>query len=89
MQWNCPAVSRLSNRDHIAWAASEAEPRWSLSSSPALQKSEVPRSRGTLTIAHIGGLDDPVEYGRAVAEWARAAWDAYGQFHPVAREWTR
>jgi hypothetical protein len=22
LRWNCPAVSRVSNRDHIAWAAS-------------------------------------------------------------------
>lgn len=60
--------------------------KW-LSTNPQLEKPELPASRGALTIGHVSGIDDPVLYGRAVAEWARSAWDAYREQHDLAREW--
>ena len=60
--------------------------RW-LSTNPAITKPELPKSRGVLTISHVHGIDEPVEYGRRVEEWARSAWDAYRNLQPLAREW--
>jgi hypothetical protein len=54
---------------------------------PELQKPTLPRFRGDLTIKHVHGIDDAVEYGRAVHDWARSAWEAYRDLHPLAREW--
>jgi hypothetical protein len=36
--------------------------RW-LSTNPLIQKPELPTSRGRVTIAHVHGIDDPIEYG--------------------------
>jgi hypothetical protein len=58
-----------------------------LSTNPKLTKPELPRSRGSLTIADVSGIEDPVSYGRAVEAWARSAWEAYGALQPIAREW--
>lgn len=60
--------------------------KW-LSTNPAILKLELPKLRGQLTISHIHGIDDPVEYGRRVQEWAKSAWDAYRDLQPTAREW--
>lgn len=60
--------------------------KW-LSTNPAMRKPELPRLRGELTISHVHGIDDPVEYARRVQEWAKSAWDAYRHLQPIAREW--
>jgi hypothetical protein len=60
--------------------------RW-LSTNPALQKPDLPTFRGALTIADVCGIEDPIEYGKAVELWARAAWDAYLALQPLARTW--
>ena len=60
--------------------------RW-LSSNPAIQKPELPVCRGRLTIESVNGISDPVEFGKAVNAWARSAWEAYSEFHPLAQEW--
>jgi hypothetical protein len=60
--------------------------RW-LSTNPKLDKPELPGFRGSVTIADVCGIEDPVEYGRAVVAWARSAWEAYRDLHPIAREW--
>lgn len=57
-----------------------------LSTNPKLPKPELPLFRGSLTIADVSGIDDPVGYGRAVEAWARSAWEAYKLLQPVARE---
>ena len=54
---------------------------------PAIAKPEIPQSRGSLNIRHVSGITAPVEYGRAVTEWARSSWDAYREYQHVAREW--
>ena len=58
-----------------------------LSTNPKVPKPELPPFRGTVTIADVSGIDDPVNYGRAVESWARSAWEAYKKFQPIAREW--
>jgi len=60
--------------------------KW-LSTNPKLQKPELPKFRGKIIIAYVCGIEDPVQYGRAVQEWARSAWDAYRDLQPIAREW--
>jgi hypothetical protein len=56
-----------------------------LSTNPKLDKPELPEFRGSVTIADVCGIDDPVEYGRAVEAWARSAWEAYRDLQPRAR----
>jgi hypothetical protein len=58
-----------------------------LSTNPKLEKPELPGFRGSVTIANVFGIDDPVAYGRAVEVWARSAWEAYRDLQPIAREW--
>jgi|SRR5580700_3163453 hypothetical protein len=58
-----------------------------LSTNPKLPKPELPSFRGSLTVADVSGIDDPVDYGRAVESWARSACEAYKKFQPIAREW--
>ena len=60
--------------------------RW-LSTNPAITRPELPRSRGALTISNVHGIEEPVQYGRRVEEWARSAWDAYRNLQPPGREW--
>ena len=66
--------------------AMRALQQW-LSTNPDLDKPALPKARGHLTIKHLDGLVDPTEYGAAVQEWARSAWDAYCDLHLTAREW--
>lgn len=58
-----------------------------LSTSPKLVKPELPAFRGSLTIAHVSGINAPEIFGQAVETWARSAWHAYEQLQPIAREW--
>jgi hypothetical protein len=58
-----------------------------LNTYPSIHKPAVPDARGTLTIRHVSGTDDPLEYGRAVEEWARSTWGAYRNHHELARTW--
>lgn len=58
-----------------------------LNTYPSIHKPDVPDARGTLTIRHVSGTDDPIHYGRAVEEWARSTWGAYWNHHETARTW--
>jgi hypothetical protein len=58
-----------------------------LSTNPKLQKPELPGFRGDVTIADVSGIEDALEYGRAVERWARSTWEAYRDLQPIAREW--
>jgi hypothetical protein len=58
-----------------------------LSTNPNFPKPKLPSFRGSLTIADVSGINDPVSYGDAVEAWARSAWEAYSQLQPIAREW--
>jgi hypothetical protein len=33
------------------------------------------------------GVDDPDEYAMRAEEWARSAWEAWGEHHDRARAW--
>ena len=65
---------------------SEALRRW-LDGTPRLDKPELPRSRGALTIADVRGAGDAPSHSRAVEAWARSTWEAYAPLHPAARAW--
>jgi hypothetical protein len=60
--------------------------RW-LSTNPKIEKPALPARRGDLTIGHIYGITDPVQFGSAVNSWARAVWNAYQDLQPLARVW--
>ena len=47
-----------------------------------------PRQRGRLTIVHVHEAREPEEHVRRVREWARSAWEAWRDYHHVARRWT-
>lgn len=46
-----------------------------------------PRRRGELTVRHVLGVEDPDEYAVRAEEWARSAWEAWGEHHDRARAW--
>jgi len=54
---------------------------------PEAAEAVVPSFPGDLTIAHVFGIEEPLEYGRGVEAWARSAWEAYRDLQLVAREW--
>ena len=43
--------------------------------------------RGGLTVVHVLGVEDPDEYAARAYEWARSAWEAWGEHHDQARVW--
>src|ERR1700682_3409581 len=57
-------------------AALQRLQRW-LSTNPPIVKPAVPAFRGILTVGHVYAVEDSVEYGRGVEEWARSVWGAY------------
>jgi Family of unknown function (DUF5946) len=62
--------------------------RW-LDTKPAIARPAFPPGgqRGILTIADVLAAGDPDEHSEVVERWARAAWDAYADLQPLAREW--
>lgn len=46
-----------------------------------------PGERGSLTIVDLHSAPDSVEHLHRVREWARTAWDAWGEHHAQARIW--
>jgi hypothetical protein len=46
-----------------------------------------PRQRGVLTIIHVHGAADPEDHVRRVREWAFSTWEAWRDYHQVARQW--
>ena len=46
-----------------------------------------PRERGVLTILHVHGAVDSEDHVRRVREWALSTWDAWRDYHHVARQW--
>ena len=48
-----------------------------------------PCQRGTLTIVHLHVAIDPEDHLRRVREWARTAWEAWHDYHDLARQWIR
>lgn len=46
-----------------------------------------PGERGALTIVHVHAAADADEHITRVREWAASAWEAWRDFHEVARQW--
>ena len=46
----------------------------------------LPRQRGLLTIVHVHDAEEP-EHLRRVHAWAQSAWEAWRNYHHVARQW--
>lgn len=59
---------------------------WLDGRSPA-EKTELPSSRGELTIEHVRDSQAPEEHAEAVEQWARTTWEAYSPLHDLARSW--
>lgn len=61
--------------------------RW-LDGPPKVQKpANLPTASGRLTITHIAGAFTPEEHHQRVHEWAGSIWEAWSEFHALAREW--
>ena len=48
---------------------------------------ELPAFRGAVTIAEVLAADAPETHILTAERWARAIWEAYAPFHPLARRW--
>jgi hypothetical protein len=62
--------------------------RW-LNGRVALEKPEVLRERGSLTVASLQGARDADEHRQLVQAWAKDVWEAYSSQHDLARGWVR
>lgn len=49
----------------------------------------IPAERGSITIASLRDIDDPVRLMEAVDRWARSTWLAFAPLQPLAREWVQ
>jgi hypothetical protein len=66
----------------------QAVQRWLNGPRVLPRPSEPPqRQRGALTIAHVRDAVDPEGHVRRVREWAQSIWDAWREFHEIARRW--
>lgn len=59
---------------------------WLEGRSPS-EKTDLPSSRGELTIRHVHDTGTPEEHVKAVEQWARSTWEAYAPLHDQARSW--
>lgn len=62
--------------------------RW-LSGGPTLQKPTLPDDKGSVTVQHVFGEQDPDEHAKRLGEWAEDVWTAYSAHHEQARKWIR
>ncbi len=60
--------------------------RW-LNRSVPLDKPDIPKDRGKLTVADIASAVETAAYQGALDRWARSTWEAYSPLHEVARHW--
>ena len=51
------------------------------------QRPGIPEKLGRLTIAHISEAETPEEHERLIKEWAQDVWDAWSDYHDLARHW--
>jgi hypothetical protein len=49
----------------------------------------IPTARGSITVASLRDLNQPDLLTAGVDRWARAAWVAYADLQPLAREWVQ
>lgn len=69
------------NRVVQRWlSGSSVEERW---------EGPPPGERGSLTIAHVHAAGDATGHAARVREWATSTWEAWSEYHDLAREWVR
>jgi hypothetical protein len=66
----------------------EAIQKW-LNGAAALEKPEVPKYRGTMTVADLKAARNAEEHTKLVREWAESVWAAYARQHEIARNWIK
>ena len=49
----------------------------------------IPEDRGSITVASLQDLNEPVLLVNGVDRWARSTWLAYESLQPLAREWVK
>jgi hypothetical protein len=60
--------------------------KW-LSGNPVISKpARLPQHRGDLTIMYIHGAADADEHTKRVQEWAHSIWEAWSEYHSLARQ---
>ena len=79
----CAAMEMDDPRD-----VNEAVQRW-LNGAKAIERPSEPEAsrRGELTIAHLHAAAQAEEHLVRVREWAGSVWDAWRDYHDVARQW--
>lgn len=58
-----------------------------LSTNPILQRPASPEKRGRQTILDVQAAKSPQEHERCINSWAQEVWEAYAEFHALARAW--
>ena len=60
--------------------------KW-LSGNPKIDKpASLPAHRGDITVMYIHSAADAEEHLKRVQEWARAVWEAWSEYHDLARQ---
>jgi hypothetical protein len=60
--------------------------RW-LSTNPALERPTPPARRGSVTILDVFTAGSLTQHKDMIQAWARAVWQAYTDYHDLARGW--
>ena len=68
-------------------AINQAAQQWLNGAQRIDKPARLPEQRGDLTITHIRGALDAEDHNRRVREWARSVWEAWAEYHELARQW--
>jgi hypothetical protein len=68
-------------------ATGSADLRNWLDGNRELGKPELPRERGSMTLADLEGIEEPADWRIAMSRWADSIWAAYAPLHGLARDW--
>ena len=64
----------------------QAIQKW-LNGAVAIEKPEILKPRGTMTVVHLQRARNPEEHTLLVHEWAKSVWEAYRSQHGLAHAW--
>lgn len=81
----CGLAEVMEHGGHMATGPQSLQ-RW-LNGNPGLAKPDLPRSRGSVTVAALASITDPQQHATEVGRWAKSVWEAYEPLHALAREW--
>lgn len=70
------ALQKFIERDHLKGQPYPPEPG-------------IPEDRGSITIASLKDLEEPVLLVDGVDRWARSVWMSYDKLQPLARDWVK